>query len=241
MPLGRSRRVRGRSARAGWLGLLWLCGACSGTEHAVFQLGVPSVAPPAPRFDAGPPPRDAALPPAKLPVVPVIEDDAGGVTRHRIGPDPGLDPTVTFAWKESLPGQGTCKAGRYVGSFTCTVEGKGVPDPAPTLSGAVTFTLSGSPEEQLLSIMEGSISGPLYGGGLDGKLDCLAKHFAAMSVDGTAIVGQGKQNVLALFPAFNATLDGVFDDQALVISGSLMMVNDAGQMCRGQFHASATP
>ncbi len=226
-------RARGWALRAGLL--LLAAGACSGTEHAVFDLGVPisSVNPPQTHADAGtePPPPDAGPPPEE----PSPDEDAG------VGPDPGLDPTVVFDWQESLPGQGTCKAGLYVGSFTCTVQVDGGTDSQPIYFGAVSFTLDGSPEEQLLSITDGKLSGPLFGGDLSGQLDCLTKHFTGKTVNGMAIIGQAAQSPPGLFPSFDADLDGSFDDQALVIEGTIKMVNDAGQTCEGRFRASATP
>jgi hypothetical protein len=208
--------------------------ACTGTEHSVFQLGAvkPPVSPPVARADAAVAPADAGNRPRK-PRPP--EDDAGPGTPSTpitpVGPDPGLDPTVMFGWKQSLPGQGTCKAGRYVGSFTCTVDPR-APDAGPTfgvktLSGAVTFTLMGSPEEQVLTIAMGSLSGTFFGGSLVGKLECIAKRFTGMTQDG--------------IPAFDAKLMGDFDDQSLVIEGSLMMMNMLGQTCEGTFRVSAAP
>ncbi|MFI5054014.1 MAG: hypothetical protein ACHQDE_06595 [Acidimicrobiia bacterium] len=213
--------------------------ACTGTEHSVFQLGrvKPPVSAPANHPDAAIAPVDAGTVKRRIRIP---DDDAGPG-----GPDPGLDPTVVFGWKESLPGQGTCKAGKYVGSFTCDVEGR-VPDAGPvggvkTLSGAVTFTLTGSPEEQVLTIAMGSLSGPFFGGSLTGKLDCIAKSFTGMTQDGTALLGQGMQGPVMLFPGFDAKLTGDFDDQSLVIEGTLMMMNMLGQSCHGTFRASVVP
>jgi hypothetical protein len=221
-------------------GLVWgsllnllVAGACTGTEHAVFE-PLPSrphsVDPPPAQPDGGDPP-DARLPP-----IISASTDAGDA------PDPGLDPTVVFEWKHSLPGQGTCRAGRYAGSFECTMQGPGIGEPAAMLSGAVSFTLTGSPEEPVLSISDGQISGAFFSSGMSGKLDCIGKQFSGMAVDGKALLGQGTQSPLpALFPRFDAELDGHFDDQALVIDGLFAMTNDSAQMCRGTFHASVTP
>jgi hypothetical protein len=224
--------------RAGLFGLL-LAGACTGTEHAVFlQLPTRSTVVSQPvHADAAPPSADAGRRDAGSHRVRQIEDDAGS------GPDPGLDPNAVFAWKQSLPGQGTCKAGRYVGTFVCTIAGPDVANPPPMLSGAVTFTLVGSAEEQVLSITQGRVAGPLFfSPGMTGKLDCIAKHFGATSLNGT-LLAQDPQNPTAtmVLLGFNASLDGAFDDQALVIAGSYMMVNDQGQSCNGTFRASTTP
>jgi hypothetical protein len=159
-------------------------------------------------------------------------------------PDLGLDPTAVFTWTESLPGQGTCKAGRYVGKFTCTIADD-VSDPEPTLAGSIVFTLAGSPEEAMLSIIAGEIWGSFFASGIAGTLDCSKQTFTAMTPSSRTQPGDGGagQGAVAapLFPGFAATLDGHFDSQALVIAGSFTMVNDAGQTCSGDFRVSATP
>jgi hypothetical protein len=143
-----------------------------------------------------------------------------------------------------LPGQGTCKAGPYVGTFVCTVGGQDVANPPPILSGAVTFTLAGSAEQQVLLVTQGRVAGPLFlSPTMMGKLDCIHKHFSAMSTDGRALLAQDPQNpaTTTVLAAFNASIEGVFDDQALVIAGPYMMTNDQGQTCNGTFRASTTP
>lgn len=219
------------------LGLL----ACEGTKEPIFApLKVNVQEPPAPAMhDAG--------------AAPVI--DAGGghnIKPHHVEPmeddagepaDPAdkEDPTVTFVWTETLPGQGTCHGGVYAGSFDCEV-----PDSlfALPLSGQIAFTLDGSAEEQHLSVTEGtgSISGPFLTSDVRGDLDCIANHFSGQALNGTAVSIGDMNNPFALvFPTFNASLQGTYDNQMLVISGMFTLVNDRGDMCTGTFRVSAAP
>jgi hypothetical protein len=213
--------------------------ACEGTKQSIFEaLPKPNVGPPVGTAmqDAGAPPRMDAGHPAK-PDAGTMDEDAGSEL------DPELDPTVTFVWTETLPGQGTCRAGVYAGSFDCEVPDAigGLPF---SLSGQIAFTLEGSPEDQHLSIKEdsGSISGPLFQSGMSGSLDCIQNHFQSAAVDGQAVSIGDMTNPFALvFPTFNASLQGDYDNQALVISGTFTMVNNVGDMCSGTFRVSAAP
>jgi hypothetical protein len=227
-------------AKVGCLSIpLVLASACTTTERAIFE----PIAPREPMFVSAPPierPRKARSvdEDAGGYVVPVIRDEDAGM-----GPDPGLDPSAVFSWTESLPGQGTCKAGRYVGKFTCTIYDSGNPDPQDTLSGSIFVTLVGSPEEPIRTIKPGQISGPFFASGISGMLDCSKQAFTAMTLGGRALLADAGQGMAAptLFPTFGATLDGHFDSHTLVIEGSFKMVNDTGQTCDGDFRVSATP
>src|SRR5688500_6402489 len=123
----RTAFAAGRSRRA-FVPALLLVAACAGTEHAVFiPPDPPSVTPPVP-MDASPAPPDTGIAPGR--------EDAG--TDEDAGPIPGLDldPTVTFEWNETLPGQVTCREGSYVGSFTCSMPADPGASASPTpLSG----------------------------------------------------------------------------------------------------------
>jgi hypothetical protein len=227
-----------------WPGVLVLAvvavTACEGTKHAIFE--------PLTKASVGGPTKPATPDAGRAPPV-----DAGhGIQPHRQHPDamdddagassdPDLDPNVTFVWTESLPGQGTCRAGVYAGSLDCQFPNPlgGLPFP---LSGQIAFTLDGSTEEQHLSITEGSISGALFMSGMTGELDCIANHFQAAAVDGQSVTIGDQTNPFALaFPTFNASLQGEYDNQALVIAGKFAMVNEAGDMCSGTFRVSAAP
>lgn len=213
------------------LGVALVSSACAGTESPIFASKVhPSSLPP--QADPAPPDKkDAAVaepPPMTLPPpVTEVEDEDGGVLV-----DPGLDPTADFSWTQTLPGVGTCKAGRYVGGFECTMPGlTGFP---LTVSGEVAFTLEGSPEEQTLVVKRGSIEGSFFTAPtMTGQLDCTRDRFNALSVDGIAI--------LVASGTFAVALQGEFDAQTLGIEGAFSMVNDQGQTCEGTFRVGIAP
>jgi hypothetical protein len=222
---------------------LWLLHAvaCEGTKSALFAPLAPQskvIPPKATTPDAGghhvQMMMDAGRSMLPPPAPPPAEDDAGSVR------DPDLDANVTFIWTETLPGQGTCRAGVYSGSFECdSTDALGIPF---SLSGQIAFTLSGSSEQQHLMISDGSISGALLLSGLDGQLDCIQNHFQATSTEGHSLsIGDPNSPFALTFPTFNASLQGEYDKQALVISGTFSMVNDSGAMCTGTFRVSAAP
>jgi len=224
-------------ARAFWPGLLclpWFT-ACDGTQQAVFaRVLAPSVSvagqsgsgaagsSPGSALDAGvptppPPPADAGQAP----------DDAGGSAL----PDPGLDPNVVFDWTETLPGAGTCSAGRYVGSFSCTAPGvAGLP---VTVSGELTVLLGGTTEEQKLSVQEGTVKGAFFlAPMISGELDCPTLAFSATSVDG-----------MDLFTAerFESSFEGTLNVDTLVIEGTFELTNASAMMCMGTFRLGIAP
>jgi hypothetical protein len=213
-------------------GLLAVAG-CQGTEHVVFLPIKPTVTvPPPPRMDAGTTEVDAAEPED---AAPDAADAEAGDPDEDAGPD-DLDRTVTFEWKETLPGQGTCKAGQYVGSFTCVVPpDPSVPAMAFELWGQVVFTLGTSSEQQVLAVIDGGLKDPLgfETARLSGSLRCVDKQFEGQTTGAGMLWFQ--------WSAFEATLGGQFDDQSLVIEGPFLMTNPAGARCQGTFHVSAAP
>lgn len=226
---GLGRRVA--ALGAGLMLALGLLGAgCSGTERAVFALVDPVLAPPVP-----PPPGEAAA----GTTAPVLdaggEPSAGGsgpdladAGVDASGPDPGLDPTVRFTWVETLPGAGTCRGGRYAGSFICSSVALIVP-----LTGEVSVLLSVDPEEQKLAIEEGTVRGSFFlAPVIEGGLDCPTRHFEGLTVDGMD---------LFTLEHFDATLSGTLDVDTLVIDGEFTLTNAAGQECTGTVRLGAAP
>lgn len=216
--------------RAGFLAIVLLAG-CGVTEQRVFLGGGESQAgrePDAPR-DGG---TDARSP-----------DDAGPLAPPDAeGPPPY--PDAEFTWVETLQGQGTCRRGRYVGSFGCLVSGGVVPI---ELQGQLSFTLTGSEEEQTLHVIDGTVSDStgIFDANLGGKLDCVEAVFTgetsngvahALPTDVTPIEKQGPP----LF-RFAASFVSRFDDQTLTMAGTWTMVNDVGGGCGGLWRAAAVP
>lgn len=215
--------------QAGLLAIVLLAG-CGVTERRVFLGGAPDAghASSSPRDDGGgpKPPPDAGPP---------QPPDAAG---------PPPYPDAEFAWVETLEGQGTCRRGRYVGSFGCLVSGGVVP---VELEGQLSFTLTGSEEEQTLHVVEGSVSDStgIFDANLGGKLDCIDEVFTGETSDGVAhalptdvtpIEMQGPP----LF-RFAASFVARFDAQTLTMAGTWTMVNDVGGGCGGLWRAAAVP
>src|SRR5262245_8079864 len=161
------------SGRTWWPLFGMVLAACTGTEHPVFFPIEPVVTAPPPAMDGGrrpPPMMDPPPPPA----------DAGTDPDGQVTPGPRRDPNVTFTWTQTLPGQGTCRQGQYIGQFTCVTDADAASSlfPLPP-SGQLAFTLEGAVEEQVLSITEGSVKdefGLFFIGSLRGSLQCIDKQ-----------------------------------------------------------------
>ncbi len=149
-------------------------------------------------MDAAPPPADAAPEAGREDAG--RDEDAGSIR------EPALDRDVTFDWKQTLPGQGTCREGSYVGSFTCSPPAQpGSSAPSP-LSGQVAFTLGSVTEQQVLAITQGSVKDPIgivFHADLRGALRCTDNRFDAYTENGVSLIG---------FDNFDAMLTGQFDD-----------------------------
>jgi hypothetical protein len=213
---------------------------CQGTRRLIFDPIEPRAAQvgPIPMVDAGKVVLDSGH---KSPVVMDMKPMPDDGTEDA-GTDEPDKPDVDFVWTESLPGQGTCRAGRYSGSFDCVLDDDTFPIPL-SFSGEIAFTLEGSPEAQRLMITDGALSGLWLYSGMSGSLDCLKKTWDADSVDGSVLIldADPENPFLIGFPSFNAGLHGRFDDQDLVIDGTIAAVNERGDKCSGTLRVSAVP
>lgn len=165
---------------------------------------------------------------------------AGSQVTQRPAGDPYLDPDVHFTWKETVPGQGGCQAGIYVGRFKCRQGMLLFP-----VEGNVRFTLAGSEEAQVLTIVDGDVSGfssmltgELMHGDLTGTLDCVSDDFAAQTQNGEVFAAPFSGS---LFPflkggAFAGTMDGSIDKSNAMISGAWSM--SGALSCTGDFSAA---
>lgn len=210
--------------------ILGLClGACGVTEGQVFAH--PDAA--ALAIDETPPGDDAGT-----------AIDAGSTEPPTVIVDAGERPDVSFEWSETLPGQGTCHPGRYVGTFGCAVTAGSLP---VALEGQVSFTLAGSEETQMLVVTDGVLGDAqgFFRAGLQGRLNCLTRKFTGDSVNGRVYAFPAS----ALPPGteqpplfgFTAVFVGDYDDQALVIGGNWTMLNDGGGNCTGVWRVTAAP
>ena len=212
--------------------LLALC-SCRGTERVLFDEITPTV------VDRPVELRDASMPPPEEAGAgggsggPVIDPalDAG------LGPDPGLDPSIKFPWTETLPGKDTCREGLYIGRFSCKVQ-----DDAPIGdllvggTGQIVFTLRGSEEEQVLTLLGGQLTDDgfpvfLSGAELSGSLDCLNDHRLTASAMGMSFALQ----------SYETLLTGWLNTKSLVITGMFFVTNDAGTTWTCDFQANAAP
>ncbi len=162
-------------------------------------------------------------------------------------PRSDLDKTAKFDWTESLPGQGTCKPGKYTGTFMCDYkqdgpDGGAAPDASviAMVSGPVTLTLQKSMSGEFLEISDGKLDGVAMGvisfsSMLSGRLDCTTLKFSAKAVMGSYALG-------GLLPlgTFDGSLIGMFDTQTLTLKGEWALKAGAGS-CRGPWTASYTP
>jgi hypothetical protein len=222
-------------------GVLVVSAACEPTQGQVFQhLATEEVAAPDPLSSgAG---GGAAAPSTPAPAEPTTASD----TEPPVTPEPGLDPNLHFEWQQSLPGQGTCKAGLYVGSFECTVPG---PLGPVRIEGQMTFTLVGSDEAQVLEVRDGMLSdftGEWFAAVLEGSLTCVDKRVSVRTVDGRAkpMPAGLPPEWWAILPelgTFEALFGASYDDQLLFMEGGMAMFNSLGESCTGTWRAGFVP
>jgi len=87
------------------------------------------------------------------------------------------DPTVTFDWPEAVATAGSCKAGKYSGTFDglyLSPAAFGAPVP---IAGNVDLVLQESQDGEFFKLADGKISGFVFGtipfsSGLTGSLNC---------------------------------------------------------------------
>jgi len=200
--------------------------ACDGTEQVIFA------------HVSSDPGAASAAPEGGRPAPRTIPERDGGLTAQ-----PALDPSVTFEWAETLPGQGTCKTGVYTGVFSCGLKNGNLLTSFLSAQGTVTLRLGASTERSQLPV-EGELGGPLFGGTVLGTLDCSSDTLSATIGDGRAIELDGLMGQLdpfVSFSTFTATLEGMLDRAALVIAGDFVMTSNDGQRCAGRFSANVSP
>jgi hypothetical protein len=159
-----------------------------------------------------------------------------------------LDPTVTFDWQETRPGQGNCQPGMYSGTFTCQYVMAGAdPSTAIEITGPIAITLTKSQSGEFLDISSGQLDGvaaSIFGFTvkLEGRLDCSTNVLDAMAVDGA--YGFGDPRGLTLGTG-EGTLSGTLDRQTVTLSGNWNLgITDgvgAGGTCVGPWTAMFMP
>jgi hypothetical protein len=211
-----------------------IASACKGSSHVAIEPLVRAVDPPETGGAGGAMPTDSAVMDTGS-MQPTL--DAQIAPTPDSGFDAGLDPDVVFEWMQKLPGNGVCGSGHYAGSFTCTVESDMALRDGAQVAGPISFELVNGATESVFTISEGRLSdfiGFIFNAELEGTLDCVARELHA----GTA---RYLETEPFLPGTFEATLDGDFDDESLVITGDFVMRNADGDVCMGVFEASAVP
>lgn len=162
--------------------------------------------------------------------------DAGAPDADAADPeiDSGLDPDVKFDWTETLPGQGKCGPGTYVGSFSCSNDGR----PAPPIVGQLTIVVEDSGENETTLLVSGKLTDALafdlFTGTIVGSLDCTQNKLEAFTIDGMV-------NDL-LMSMFDTTFVGTYDPETLEILGEIVISSrsDPPDVCHGAFQVGAS-
>lgn len=125
-------------------------------------------------------------------------------------PFAGYDATIKFDWPESVPTAGSCKPGKYSGTFTGWYAADLIAGFPVPIAGNVDLTLLQSDDGEFFKLADGKISGLVYGfipfdSGLTGTLDCGTLKL----VDG--FMPKGKYNLFGTDYPYEGPLDADYD------------------------------
>jgi hypothetical protein len=149
-----------------------------------------------------------------------------------------------FDWEETGSSTSACEAGRYVGTFMCTLGTEAGPI---EITGPVELTLTKSLDGEFLEISNGAINGFAllffnFASALTGRLDCSSRQLAASAIDGS--VGFGDADLLPVFE-FEGELQGTLDASGSTLSGewSFPVTTPGGPIgtCTGPWTATREP
>lgn len=173
-------------------------------------------------------------------------DATGGGTAAATGGQSGRDPTL-FAWPEANPDASApllCKAGHYVGTYSCNVTGPngfgadgGIQFP---LTGPVDLRLAQSQSGEFLTVSGGTLKSAAgilaLDASLDGTLNCQSGAFGGTLLNGTLSIPP--------FPpggTFSGDLSATFVSDGPKLVGSWTLVGEgqyAGYSCTGPWTAT---
>lgn len=142
---------------------------------------------------------------------PAIPIPTGSTPQGTKLPFAGYDPTVTFDWPQATTTSGTCKAGRYHGSFIGIYSPSITVFPAPIpVAGDIDLTLTQSSTGEFFDITGGKVSGVADGlfpfsADVQGTLDCAAGKLV------NGFLSKGVYIVGVLPYAFEGPLTGNYD------------------------------
>jgi hypothetical protein len=206
---------------------------CNGSEHVVLA---PLLQGPAnPSGGSGGGGAGGSSPPVGGNSQPI---DAGDRDAQTSPPeiDSGLNPDVKFDWIETLPGTGTCGPNQYAGAFSCTIEGRPA---APPVVGQIILMVEQSPFSEILLVVTGRLADPtglFFGADVAGTLDCKENTFDAKTFEADPPPAPGFFDPTG----FDAELKGDYDPGTLEIDGVVTIINDAQEVCTGEFKVGET-
>ena len=201
----------------------------------------------------GPPPagQTSVQPMGSGGASPVVVEGAGGAPTGTGGQEAlSHDPTL-FSWPEANPDGSLvqlCKAGHYVGTYTCIVkQSAGIFGPPAgdagggyLLNGPVDLTLSQSQDGEFLSVSGGTLKSAAGFLALDatvsGKLNCQTGAFDGQLLNGTVAIPP--------FPSggsFTGPLSASFDPNSGTLKGVWTLIGGpqfAGSSCTGPWNAT---
>jgi hypothetical protein len=180
---------------------------------------------------------------ASSPTRPIPLDDDAGTTSGEM-----LDPSVRFEWPESSTATGSndnCKAGSYVGTFTCVFTDSSSGLIMIELTGPVSLTFVKSMDGEFLEISNGEFSAlaNLVIGArakIQGKLDCNTLRLDAVAVDGQWAIGDP---TLPLVPGgeLEGQISGSLDPNTGQLSGQWTFGDPAIGSCPGTWSVTYAP
>jgi hypothetical protein len=164
-------------------------------------------------------------------------------------PHPHLNPAITFDWTETIPGAGSCQAGKFTGNFSCDVDSILLPE---RFEGSITLVLKGSSEAQSLTIDAGQLlafdenTKPVVSAThIVGTLNCVTQALSADVLPTKSEVMPAERQVAwlnaAQQPSTSGTLKGSLDPSAQTLQGDLQLLFDPSPTCTGTFSVRAAP
>jgi hypothetical protein len=163
--------------------------------------------------------------------------------------DPHLNPAIVFDWTETIPGAGSCQAGKFTGNFSCAVDSILLPE---RFEGSITLVLKGSSEAQSLTIDAGQLlafdenTKPVVSAThIVGTLNCVTQALSADVLPTKSEVMPAERQVAwlnaAQQPNTSGTLKGSLDPSAQTLQGDLELLFEPAPTCTGTFSVRAAP
>jgi hypothetical protein len=191
--------------------------------------------------DAAPPPDALLAADASRAAMP---SDMAAAIDAAVPSDPSTTPDASSIPADAPPVPADamptrpCRAGTYVGDFSCALDPTGV---TPlTVMTRVMFTLQPSSPGSALRVASSELAFDVTGfrfiGELAGGLDCAAGSFHAEVVNGTFM-----SPVVPILTPFSGRIDGQLDASASSLAGTWSFTVVNGAICSGPWRAALQP